>query len=158
MALYNRPKSYALPRPVNRRADSIFRAGQSRGCRLSGGRSIPDGESIKQQTETFSSQIPSLQKVLDATNAAVEEGTQLPLEQKRAQVNLAASQERLGSAQLDEDYYQMLLAVTLGFPATDRVQPVDSDLAHARRRPLRIRPRMSLFEITAICGACNRTF
>jgi outer membrane protein TolC len=33
---------------------------------------------------------------------------------------------RLDSGQLDSDYYQMLLAVALGYPATDRVKPVDS--------------------------------
>jgi outer membrane protein TolC len=47
----------------------------------------------------------------------------LPLELKRADVNLAMSQQRLDSARLDADYYEMMLAVTLGYPATDRVKP-----------------------------------
>ena len=72
-------------------------------------------------------------------NAAVNEGSELPLELKRAKVNLAASQERLSASQLDLDYYEMMLAVALGFPATDRVKPVDSDLSATPTPPTRQR-------------------
>jgi outer membrane protein TolC len=41
------------------------------------------------------------------------------------------SEQQLQAAELDEDYYEMLLAVTLGYPATDRVKPVDSELPAA---------------------------
>jgi outer membrane protein TolC len=68
-------------------------------------------------------------------NAAVNEGSELPLELKRAKVNLAMSEERLTASQLDLDYYEMMLAVALGFPATDRVQPVDSDISSAPAPP-----------------------
>lgn len=80
------------------------------------------------QSEAFSSQLPSLKKVIDTVSAAVSEGTELPLEVKRARVNLASSLEQISAAQLDADYYEMLLAVALGYPATDRVKPVDSEL------------------------------
>ncbi len=60
--------------------------------------------------------------------AAVEEGSQLPVELKRARVNMEVSRQRLEAARLDQDYYEMMLAVVLGYPATDRVKPVDSDL------------------------------
>jgi outer membrane protein TolC len=59
--------------------------------------------------------------------ASVAEGTELPLEQKRAKVNLASSQQRLDASKTDADYYEMMLAITLGFPASDRVKPVASD-------------------------------
>jgi outer membrane protein len=72
-------------------------------------------------------EIPSLRKVSTAMDAAVGEGTELPLELKRANVNLAISQERLEAAKLDADYYEMMLAIVLGFPATDRVKPVDAE-------------------------------
>ena len=80
------------------------------------------------QGEAFSNQLPSLKKVIDTVSAAVSEGTELPLEVKRARVNLASSLEQISAAQLDADYYEMLLAVALGYPATDRVKPVDSEL------------------------------
>ncbi len=78
--------------------------------------------------EALSSQIPDLQKVVDTMSAAVTEGSELPLELKRARVNLASSQEQLSSTQYDKDYYEMMLAVVVGYPATDRVKPVDSNL------------------------------
>ena len=83
------------------------------------------------QGETLSNQIPSLQKVIETVSASVNEGTELPLELKRARVNLASSQEQLSSAQLDGDYYEMLLAVVVGYPATDRVKPLSAELPAA---------------------------
>ncbi len=86
---------------------------------------------IERQGETISNQLPSLQKVVDTMSAAVSEGSELPLELKRAQVNLASSQVQLGAAQLDQDYYEMMLAVVIGYPAADRVKPVNPDLSLA---------------------------
>ncbi|HEX4770358.1 MAG TPA: TolC family protein [Bryobacteraceae bacterium] len=80
------------------------------------------------ESETLGKEIPSLNKVLETMNAAVREGSELPLEQKRAQVNLAVSQQRLEAATLDADYYEMMLATVLGFPATDRVKPMDAEM------------------------------
>jgi outer membrane protein TolC len=82
---------------------------------------------LEHESQSISGQIPSLQKVIESASAAVTEGSELPLELKRAQVNLAISQERLGSDNLDKDYYEMMLAVALGYPATDRVKPVESN-------------------------------
>ncbi|HMF75945.1 MAG TPA: TolC family protein [Bryobacteraceae bacterium] len=87
------------------------------------------------QRETISGQLPSLQRVVESMSAAVNEGSELPLELSRARVNLAISEERLSSAKLDQDYYEMMLAVLLGYPASDRVQPVDSDLSQTPTPP-----------------------
>src|SRR3569833_321026 len=69
-----------------------------------------------------------LKKVIDTVGASVSEGSELPLELKRAKVDLASSEEQLSAAQLDSDYYEMLLAIMVGYPATDRVKPLDSEL------------------------------
>jgi outer membrane protein len=42
-------------------------------------------------------------------------------------VNLAVTQQRLDSAKLDADYFEMMLAISLGYPATDRVKPVEAE-------------------------------
>lgn len=128
MALFNRPKSYAVASAREQARGSQFSAqAKAEDVAYQAADLFLTANQLKEQAQIFSAQIPSLQKVVDASGAAVAEGSQLPLDLKRAQVNLAMSQERLSSAQLDQDYYQMLLAVALGFPATDRVQPVDSD-------------------------------
>lgn len=135
-ALYNRPKSYQLAAAreaahgsgygVQAKADEV--AYQAADLFLT-------ASQTEHESDTLSSQLPSLQKVVEATDAAVNEGSQLPLELKRAQVNLAISRERIGSDRLDQDYYEMMLAVALGFPATDRVKPLDSDLPNAVAPP-----------------------
>ncbi len=77
----------------------------------------------------ITAQIPSLEKVVGVMNASVNEGSELPVEVTRARVNLESAQVRLDSGKLDSDYYEMLLAVALGYPATDRVKPLDSPTA-----------------------------
>jgi outer membrane protein TolC len=132
MALFNRPKSYAVASAREQARGTQFSAqAKAEDVAYQAADLFLTANQLKEQAQIISAQIPSLQKVAEAASAAVEEGSQLPLDLKRAQVNLAISQERLSSAQLDQDYYQMLLAVALGFPATDRVQPVDSDLTVA---------------------------
>jgi outer membrane protein TolC len=85
--------------------------------------------------ETLNNQLPSLQKVIQLTAASVTEGSELPLELKRARVNLAMSEQRLEASKLDADYYEMMLAVVLGYPASDRVRPVDTELSSIASPP-----------------------
>lgn len=127
MALFNRPDKYALASSREQVIAAGF-AAESKGDDAA--YQVADlyltAESLEQQSEALTTQIPSLQKVADAMKAAVADGSELPLEEKRADVNLAMSQERLDSARLDADYYEMMLAVTLGYPASDRVKPETS--------------------------------
>ncbi len=129
MALYNRAQSYELAAAKETARGSQFGA-QSKADEVAyqAADLFLTASQMEHEGETVSSQLPSLEKVVQAMNAAVEEGSELPLELKRARVNLAMSQERLGASRLDQDYYEMMLAVVLGYPATDRVKPVDSEL------------------------------
>ena len=72
--------------------------------------------------QAINDQMPALKSVVDTMNIRVNEGSELPVEVKRARVNLAQAQQRLESFQDDEDYSETLLAVMLGYPATDRVR------------------------------------
>lgn len=125
--LYNRQKSYQV---------AVARE-SARGSQLGAQAKADDvayqaadlfltASQMEHESETISGQIPSLQKVVESTSAAVNEGSELALDLKRARVNLAVSQERLGSDNLDKDYYEMMLAVVLGYPADDRVKPLNS--------------------------------
>lgn len=130
MALYNRPKSYevAAAREIARgaqlgaqaKADEV--AYQAADLFLS-------ASQLEHQGSTIASQLPSLEKVVEAAQAGVSEGSQLPLDLKRARVDLATSEQQLKTAALDADYYEMMLAIALGYSASDRVKPVDSDFA-----------------------------
>jgi len=130
MALYNRPKSYGVAAAREQARGSQFSAqAKAEDVAYQAADLYLTAHQLKQQSEVLTTQIPGLQKVARSVAAAVGEGRQLPLELKRAQVNLALSQERLGSAELDVDYYEMMLAVVLGYPATDRVEPADASIA-----------------------------
>ena len=128
MALYNRPDSFRLAATRELARGSQFGA-QAKGEEVAfqAADLFLSASQSEHESDTLNSQIPSLQKVSEAMDAAVSEGTELPLEAKRATVNLAVSQQRLDAARLDADYYEMMLAIVLGYPASDRVKPLDSD-------------------------------
>lgn len=130
--IFNRPKSYgvAVARELARGAGL---AAQSKTDEVAyqAADLFLTASLLEHETESFNNQIPSLKKVVEITSAGVSEGSQLPLDLQKARVNLAATEERLSSDRLDTDYYEMLLAVALGYPATDRVKPVDSELNSA---------------------------
>jgi len=129
LSIYNRPKSYQLKAARETARGSQFGAqAKADDMAYQAADLFLTASQIEHEGDTVSGQLPSLQKVVEAMAAAVEEGSELPLELKRARVNLAMSQERLGAARLDQDYYEMMLAVVLGYPAADRVKPVDSEL------------------------------
>jgi outer membrane protein len=130
MALYNKPKSYQIA------AARELARGSQLGAQAKGEEVAYQAadlflttSQLEHESEIISNQLPSLQKVVQVTAAAVDEGSELPLELKRAQVNLAVSQQRLDSDRFDKDYYEVMLAVVLGYPAVDRVKPLDSDLS-----------------------------
>ena len=130
MALFDRSKSYALVSArVSARGAQQGAQAKAEEVAYQAADIFLTASQAEHETDTLDHQLPSLQSVLNTMTAAVGEGSELPLEQKRAQVNLVSTQQRLEAAKLDVDYYEMLLAVALGYPATDRVKPIDSELA-----------------------------
>jgi outer membrane protein len=129
MHLYNKPQSYGVA-AARELVHSFEYAAESKAdaAAYEAADLFLTANQLEHEDQTTTTQIPSLQKVVSAMTAAVNEGTELPVELTRARVNLAMSEERAGAARLDADYYEMMLAIALGFPATDRVKPVDSDL------------------------------
>ncbi len=127
-SLFNRPKTFqvAASRELARGAEFAAQA-KTDDVAYQTADLFLTASQIEHQFEALSGQLPSLQKVIDTVAAAVSEGTELSLELKRARVNLASSEQQLGAARLDQDYYETMLAVVVGYPATDRVKPVESD-------------------------------
>jgi outer membrane protein TolC len=136
MAIFNRPKSYEVASARENARGSQFGAqAKAEDVAYQAADLFLTAATITHQSAILTQQLPSLEKVTQAMSAAVDEGSELPLELKRAKVNLALSQERLNASQLDLDYYEMMLAVALGYPATDRVKPVDTDLSSISSPP-----------------------
>lgn len=129
MALFNRPDTYKISSAREFAHGAQFGAeAKAEVVAYQTADLFLSASQTEHESETLGNEIPGLKKVATAMEAAVQEGSELPLERKRAEVNLAISQQRLDAAALDADYYEMMLAIVLGFPATDRVKPVDSEM------------------------------
>ncbi len=128
-ALFNRPDNYKLAaaRELSRGTEFGAQAKEEDVAYQTADLFLTASQT-EHEVDTMTQQIPSLQKVVDIMNVSVAEGTELPVEQKRAAVNLALSRERMEAAKLDADYYEMMLAIVLGYPATDRVKPIDKEV------------------------------
>ena len=130
MAIFNRSKSYNLAsaREIARGAE-LGTQSKAEEVAYQAADLFLRASQLEHQSQTLSNQLPSLQRVVQTMAASVSEGAELPLELKRARVNAAMSEQRLNSNKLDSDYYEMMLAVALGYSANDRVKPVDSNLS-----------------------------
>jgi outer membrane protein len=130
MAIFNRQKSLEVAQAkedargaafatASKRDDAAYRAAVL----------YLDAERAMQLSEMARRDIDSRRRMLDTVQAQVQEGRALPLTQKQAE--LAIAQARQAALDLDDqrDSAETSLAVALGFPAEDRVQPIAEERA-----------------------------
>ncbi len=130
MSLYNRAQSYTLKAARETAHGAQYGAeAKAEEVAYQAADLFLTASDIEHDDAQLAAQLPSLQKVVDVMNASVTEGSELPVELTRARVNLQTAQVRLDTGKMDSDYYEMMLAIALGYPATDRVKPVDSEIA-----------------------------
>ena len=124
MAIFNRQKSLEVAEAkedargaafatANKRDEAAYRAAML----------YLDAERAMQLSEVARRDIDSRRRMLETVQAQVQEGRALPLTQKQAE--LAIAQARQAALDLDDqrDSAETSLAIALGFPAEDRVQP-----------------------------------
>lgn len=127
MALYNRPDDYLLAQArENARGAQVDAQAKSEEVAYRVSTEYLDVMELSKQVDVLSQQEPSLVHVVDAIDARVVEGSELPVESKRAKVNLASMRQRLDAARSDLSYAQRLLAIAIGFPEVDRVETVEA--------------------------------
>jgi len=128
MALFNRPKTYELARVrETARAAAIDTQSKSDQIAYQTAALFVDAQQMERNKQSLSLEVESLDRVSRATGVQVEEGRQLPIETKRVAVDLARGRQRMAAVSDDLDYSEASLAVVLGYPAADRVQPVDEE-------------------------------
>ena len=86
-----------------------------------------DADRASRMIETAGNQIGSFQKVLDTVQARVDEGRELAIDGRQAQVNMARARVRLSNLQADRDIAERNLAIALGYTASDLVAPSAAD-------------------------------
>jgi outer membrane protein len=88
-----------------------------------------DAERAARLSELARKDIESRQRVLAAIQAQVQEGRALPLAQKQAELAIAQARQTTLDLEDMRDTAETSLAVALGFPAEDRVQPAQEERA-----------------------------
>ena len=82
-----------------------------------------DAERAARAAEVTRQELASLQKVLDTVQSRVQEGRELAIESKRAELNLARTKQLADALDDDRETAETSLALVLGFGADDRVHP-----------------------------------
>jgi len=130
MALFDRPQSYqvAIANEQSRSSEIDIGVKQQEAVY----RVITlflDAEQAAQSVTALNRELENLDKVRDLVQTRVGEGRELPIESKKANVNVLRA--RLRSATLNGNLIdtESALALALGYPAEDRVQPAAEDRA-----------------------------
>lgn len=133
MSLFNRQQSYALAsaRETARGAafdtqskneDAVFRTASL----------FLDAQQAARAAASMQSEVASLAQVAESVRTRVAEGREIPLESKRAELNLARARQRTGAFEGDQEYAEESLAMVLGFPAGDRVRASEDEIGVAK--------------------------
>jgi outer membrane protein TolC len=83
---------------------------------------------VAQSRDLSVKQVDSFRSLAEIVRARVAEGRELPVNAKQAEINLTRAQQRAELLGMDLDYGQASLAITLGYPADDRVKAVDETI------------------------------
>jgi outer membrane protein len=126
MSLFNRPLSYELAKVrENARGAAIGTQSKSDEVAYQTASLFLDAQQMARSAQSLKLEMESLARVSEATKLRVDEGREIPLENKRIAVDLARAQQRSEGIADDLDYVEASLAVVLGYPASDRVRAVD---------------------------------
>jgi outer membrane protein len=128
MVIFSRPKSYelAVARENARGAAVGVQAKDEEVAYQTASMFLETGQ-LTRVEESLRREVEVLARVVETTSARIGEGREIPLEGKRAELNLARARQRLEAVQTDLDYDESSLAVILGFPPSDRVTPAEND-------------------------------
>lgn len=130
MSLFNRPKTYELAR-VRETARGAELDTQSKSDQIAYQTAtlFLQAEQMARSAQSLKLEVESLKRVGDAIGLQVEEGRRLPIENKRVAVDIARARQRSEALSGDLDYAEASLAVVLGYPASDRIQPKQEERA-----------------------------
>ena len=134
MSLFNKPKSYELARvKETARGAAIGTQSKSDEVAYQTAAQFLDIQQMLRSVQSVQLELESLERVNTSVNLRIQEGRELPLESKRVAVDLARGRQRIEALRDDLDYAEASLAVVLGYPAGDRIQPVEEE-----RQPLEV--------------------
>jgi outer membrane protein len=121
--VFNRPQSYRVAAAQeNRRAATIDAAAKQQEVAFRTAELFLEAEKAAKLEQLARQQAGGLARILATINARVAEGRELPIESRRAALNLARAQYRVQVLESNRAYAERLLAEVLGLNPNDRVQ------------------------------------
>ena len=128
MAIYNRPQNFLIAQAKENARGSDFAVSRQQDDVLFRVASLfLEAQQAGRVAQAASRQADSLQKVLENVRQRVEEGRELSIQAKRAELDSARARQRAEAAGLDQESAESTLALVLGFGAEDRIRPADDD-------------------------------
>lgn len=127
-ALFNRERSYLVESARERaRGVAIDKESKADEVAWSVASAFLDLERTGRSAGVLADQAASYDRASDSTRARVAAGRELEVEARKISARAAQARHRAASLRLDQQYQESALAVLLGFPASDRVQPAPEE-------------------------------
>lgn len=128
MSLYDRSQHYALARAREDEHGSEIQTASSEDDVVYRTASLYlDAGQAARSVEAAQRQLESLQKVESVIKLLVQEGRELPVEEKVAELNVAKAQQRIEDLKMQQEDAETSLALVLGYGPNDRVQAVETE-------------------------------
>jgi len=128
--VFNRQQSYAIAESrENARGAGFVTASKRDEIAYRAAALYIDADRAARMSQAAAKQIESLVKVVRTVSGRVEEGRELPIELKRANLELAKAKQRVSAMADDAEYAQRSLAVLLGYGSEDLVKATDDERA-----------------------------
>jgi len=130
-SFFNRPQSYLVAQArENSKGAAIAASSKLDEVALRTADLYLEADRVARLAQVVRGQIESLGRVAETVRVQVDEGRELPLASKRADLNLAQARYQSQVLDSDSEYLEGQLAAGLGFGPSDRVHPAQED-----RRP-----------------------
>ena len=143
--LFNRQQSYVVAQArENARGASFVTGSKKDEVAFRTASLFLDADRAARLASMASKQVESLEKVLQTVHGRVQEGRELPIEEKKADLELKRARQREEALVADQDSAEHSLAIVLGYSAEDRARAAGEERAV---------PEMPASEETAVAAA-----
>lgn len=126
--VFNRPQSYRVAAAKeSRHSAALDAAARQDEIAYRTAELFLEAQKSSRMAEAASAEVKSLEGVLETVRARVAEGRELPIESRKAELNLARARYRLQVLEGNTRAARNSLGAVLGLEAADQVQPADTE-------------------------------
>jgi outer membrane protein TolC len=126
--VFNRPQSYRVAAAKEtRHSAALDAAARQDEIAYRTAELFLEAQKAARMAEAARSEVKSLEEVLETVRARVAEGRELPIESRKAELNLARARYRLQVLEGNTRADRNSLGAVLGLEAADQIQPADAE-------------------------------